>query len=148
MSIILPEKVENAKEDIILSALLTTSLKRTQIPLRFMRRRKASAWLRARKFPIFACSNSTQFLVIRGQSLKQTHFFFYRRGFGLLVTETGDLIREIYFPSCDPYINDTELQTLRPAFLKRKFTKLLVITSQLHGEFNTTTNIFLCNKTK
>ena len=69
-----------------------------------MRQRKASARLRARKFPLFACLNRKQFLVIRGQSLKQTHFFFHRRGFALLVTENGDLIYEIYFPSCDPYI--------------------------------------------
>jgi len=104
VSIVLPEKVENEKEDIILSSLLTTSLKPTQIPIRFMPQRIASAWLRARKFPLFACLKSTQFLVIRGQSLEQTHFFSHRRGFGLLVTETGDLIYEIYFPSCDPYI--------------------------------------------
>jgi hypothetical protein len=69
-----------------------------------MRHRKASVWLRARKFPLFACLNSKQFLVIRGQSLNQTHFFFYRTGFELLATKTVCLIHEIYFPSCDPYI--------------------------------------------
>jgi hypothetical protein len=113
-------KVAKEKEDIILSALLTTSLKRTRIPLRFMRRRKASLWLQARKIPLFACLSSTQFLVIRGQSLNQTHFFFYRTGFGLLATETVCLIREMYFLLVTRKKHGIDPQTLRPAIRWRK----------------------------